>query len=391
MRARNYLLILLFGVMATVIPCCGRSDEYSQSTPEDVLASVIAMVKNGEPGKLPRLIYADSREYRTVLNRLGTLLDSLQGLAVAMRERFPDDVKRLRDELVKADGQGLLGSLAGGGLSGLQRQPATDAQRSERRAERERLGDQAIQLLADPFAIIDANAARLGVVRVTDESATITLDGSPLLGGILQLQRRDGQWFIVLPLNLPGVSAFVPQTRAEWSIIGSLVRVMDNMAKELTEDVRDGKIKRIEQLAEKAGEKVFLPAGMVFIVYGKEMDVRRQRDRALRAFRTRAGEWVDTRVKAGEDEEPLKDLVEVVGRVAVERLDTAVRARLADPALKLPVFDKITDEALLEAMTAWLASVGDTGSLSGSISADRVAQAKAAVERNLRSTLKPGR
>lgn len=382
-----WLLPLL--AVALLLPACGRKDSYSQDTPEDVLASAIAMVKNGEAGKLTRLIYADSREYRSVLNRLSGLLDSLQSLGLEVKNRFPRDVEALRQQMVagvgEADQQKVVAKLnseadttAPGRMSG-----------SEARRREQQFEDLSRQILADPFALIEANASRLSIERIADDQATLKLDDQPLLMGAIQLKKHDDQWFIELPLNLPFVSSFVPQNRNEWSIIGSLVKMTDGVVKELEADLKAGAIPRLELLASKAGEKAFMPGAMIVLVYGKEMDIRRQRERAVRAFRKRAGTWSEARMQGGADPDATRTIVEQVTKIAVERLDQLVRDRAANPKVELPKWEDLDDAALAKWMNQWLQSVSDRGDVEGSLNRARSEEIKQLVARNLAITLRP--
>lgn len=371
---------------------CGR-DPYSQDSPEDVLASALKMIKNGEADKLTRLIYADSREYRSVLNRFGTLMGSLQRLAIALKDRFPEDVEKLRQQLVetatiKATGEGddALKAKLNNGDAALPTNIPKD--REAQRRQRQQFEDLSQKILTNPFLYIEANAQRLSVERISDDTATVKADGEPILAGIIQMQKREGRWWIVLPLNLPLVSSFTPQTRNEWSIIGSLIKMADGVVNELIEDVRGGNIKRIEQLANKAGEKAFLPGGMIFIVYGKEMDVRRQRERSVRQFRSRAREWADARSAAGDLSGPLAEMVDALAKVGVERLDELVRKRVADPNAKLPKWEGMPESEFVGQLAAWLASVGDQEPITP-VTEERAKRATQMVEKNLRGTIKP--
>lgn len=383
------LLALLAGLL---MPGCRKRDPYSQASPEDVLASAIAMVKNGEAGKLTRLIYADTREYRSVLNRLSGLLDSLQSLGVEVKNRFPKDVEALRAQMVEkvkgADQSGLAAKLntesAPPAASTPARMTGSEARRREQQFE-----DLSRQILADPFSLIEANADRLSVERLADDAATIKFDNEPLLMGAIQLKKHADQWYIELPLNLPFVSSFVPQTRNEWSIIGSLIKMTDAVVQELEADLKAGAVPRLELLANKAGEKAFMPGAMIVLVYGKEMDIRRQRERAVRAFRKRANTWAEARMQAGADPDSTRAIVAELAKVGVERLDALVRRRAADPKVQIPKWEDLDDPALVALMNQWLQSVTDRGDVEASLTRARAEEIKSAVARNLVITLRP--
>jgi hypothetical protein len=95
---------------------------------------------------------------------------------------------------------------------------------------------------------------------VNDEQAAVLFDGKPMPPFGLSLRLSNQRWYIELPLNMiPGASQFMPQTRHEYSIFGHLIKVLDNAIKELADDVRSGRIGRMDKLAERAGEKAFGP------------------------------------------------------------------------------------------------------------------------------------
>ena len=71
---RTAPIAILCAVAMLVVAGCSRESGYSQEKPDDVVKTAFRMVENGEADKLPRLIYADSREFRSVLNRLGKLM-----------------------------------------------------------------------------------------------------------------------------------------------------------------------------------------------------------------------------------------------------------------------------------------------------------------------------
>lgn len=382
-RSAPTLVALLALLSALILPGC-KKNEYSQASPDDTVQAALAMVRNGDAAKLPRLIYADSREYRSVLNRLGALFGTLQEMGTEVAARFPAEVAKLQEQIKEAatgegaaqlaerlrSGEAASGSLAVG-------QPQNDA---ERRAREQQFRDVSLRLFADPFSFLDIAKERLTTQRLSDDQAAVLLDGKPVPPiGLTMRRDADGLWYFELPLNLPAVAQFVPQTRHEWSIIGSLIRVLDNAVKELTVDVRNGSIGRMDQLAEKAGEKAFVPAAMVFIVYSKEMDVRQRRERVMRDFRRKWGEWVSGVREAGADPDTLKAFSDAVVKVTVEEMDRRVRARVADNAQALPAFAQMPLDQLLKDVQTWLATSGVTITLAPPPAAPTAEQMQAAV------------
>src|SRR5690349_14082108 len=100
--------------LLAIAPGCERRS-YSQDTPDDVIASAVEMIKNGDTDRLGDLVYADTPEMRMFLDRLGALFGSMQGLAAACQEKFPQELAAMREEAAKraaeGKGNGLLSAL----------------------------------------------------------------------------------------------------------------------------------------------------------------------------------------------------------------------------------------------------------------------------------------
>lgn len=240
--------------------------EYPQSTPDEVLQSAIAMIERGEARRLPDLIYADSDEMRAVLNRLGRLLQSLQTLAATLQSKFPEEV----DELRAKGAEAALTRIAQRGV------PRTDRRAGprEQRQAQETLADASRLLLADPYGWIERNRSRLTTLTTADNVAAIMVDGKPAFGLGVTMRRDNDRWRVALPINLPGVARFVPRNHDEWAILASMIQVVDNAVVELDSDVRAGRVRSLNGVAELAGEKAWMPMAICFVAYQKAMDAR---------------------------------------------------------------------------------------------------------------------
>jgi len=399
-RTASRLSVCLFISIPVILAAgCSRESGYSQEKPDDVVKTAFKMVENGEASKLPRLIYADSREFRSVLNRLGKLMGSLQELGKEVAIRFPNDVKRIKAQVVEqATGDGavkLAETLANATADGKPSSaaPAAPAAKlpiaTDRRAraqQEDRFRDIAQKLFADPFSWLAEAKGRITTELIADDRAAVLLDGKPVPPLGLSMRKADGRWFIELPLNFPGISGYVPQTFNEWSIIGSLMKVIDNAVGELTVDLRNGQVTRMDQLAEKAGEKAFIPAAMVFVAYSKEMDVRTKRERVVRDFRKRISEWTRAARDSGSDADVVRAFGDAVNKVAVEEIDKLVRARIANPASKVPSFADLTEVDFNAAVESWFGAIKAPIALSPRPSEADMSAATAAVNNLRRST-----
>lgn len=300
---------------------------YKQETPDDVIKAALDMVKAGRADALPTLIYAESPEMRSVLNRLGGLFGSLQDLSGVVTKRFPQAVERYKKEAREAvtgeKGKALLNSV----VSGRDTKPGASPE-----AQRSTFEQATLRIVADPFSWLSEGASRLTTVEVADDQAAILFDGAPLAGVGVTMKRVggpvSGKWFIELPVSNPLLSRYMPQTRNEWQIVGNLIKVLDNAFKDLSIEVKAGKISRPEQLAEKAGEMAFPPAAMVAIVYAKELDVRQRRETALADFRKRLNLWT-TEKAVGNRKDAIQRVSDAIAKLAVEELDKLIRADFA--------------------------------------------------------------
>ncbi|MGD9690375.1 MAG: hypothetical protein AB7K52_13845 [Phycisphaerales bacterium] len=358
------VLATAIGLALVISRAAAKTHEYERASADDLIKSAVAMIRNGEASRLVELFHVERVEAKTVLRRVGELLGSMQSLGGAVADRFPDEVARLRDEAVKKAGET---NAAGSIAAALQNRPSSAGAR--RRGppspqDQRTFEDFAKAVFADPFGWIDANADRLTTEYVSDDRAAVLFDGQPLPPVGLLLKEVEGRWYIDVPTNLPGASQFLPQTRHEYSILGSLIRVLDNVIKELADDVREGKIGRVEQLAEKAGEKAFGPAAMVFIVYGKEMDVRQRRERAMTDYRAAAEQWIAerTQLKSSLGPDWFTRLVEAMDQLAMEELDKLLRVDTGrsrrDPDRVTPVFKGMGVATFEQTLEEWLAGRG---------------------------------
>ena len=399
----------------------GCDTRVSQGTPDETVATAFKLVRDGRAEKLPRLIYADTKELRSVLGRTEKLAGAMEDLAKAVAKAFPEDVKKYTSQAKTAAvdlaiGQGGQATAApaavvpgttaakkpptGGmqGLAGLLQRPARGAARGagtgaspvkppDPGAQRTAFESTFTGIFADPFSWISSAEGRVTTAMIADDQAAVLFDGQPAFGVGLTMREADGKWFFELPLGLPVIAGYVPQTFNEWSIVGSLIRVLENTLRELTADVNSGTIKRADQLAEKAGERAFVPAVMVFVAYSKEMDVRSRREKLVTELKRRLNDWGRQRREQGEDRDLVRSFVDASIRLAVEDLDVTVRKRVADPQVKLPDFAAMAMADLSAYVQGIMKPAGAAIDLSAAVSSAELADAakKAAAFRPIRT------
>lgn len=254
---------------------CERK-EYARGTPEELLASARAMVEKGRADKLTELVYADSEDMRLLLRRMGRALGSVQELATEIQQRYPDEVRRLRDQATAPGSQvglsQLMRQMRGGGRRGL-----SIADRDKRNQQ---FGDAIKTILVDPYAWLQDNAGRLTTVPLNDNSVALQWDGKPVLPPIgMVLRKDDGVWSFVLPTNIPVLAQFLPQTPDEYKTFGVLFRIMENAMRDVTREIREGKLKDLSDVSQKAGENMFIPAAIFMMSYSKVIEERQERAR----------------------------------------------------------------------------------------------------------------
>ncbi|VAX40431.1 hypothetical protein MNBD_PLANCTO03-1078 [hydrothermal vent metagenome] len=254
--------------------------QYDRSTPDALLEAARDMVVNGDAERLHELLYTDSDEMEALYARLGWVLGHLQDLAVAINDRFPEEVAAARE---KAEAE----ARAGRGMS-LFEQFGMGARRARRGSSSAGEGSRfnaLVQTIAtDPYAWLTAAEGRLRYVEIDDERVAVLWDDKPVFPPFGLVMRQDqGQWSVVLPLhNIPWLSSYMPQTPEEYSIWGSLLQMVDNVLVDLEADVGEGRLHSLDALARATGEKAVVPMGMGMIAYDRALKDRRKREREAR-------------------------------------------------------------------------------------------------------------
>src|SRR6185436_8189703 len=210
--------IVVAGVMALA---AGRAPKYSQESPDDVVRSAVAMVKNGDAQLLPELLSADSDEMRITLRRLGVLTGHLQDLAKAIGKRFPQDVAKYREEARSAAVEGKTPSFIAALTGKSARGSGADNQDAQETAVRAVVA----RIFSDPYGWIEENEGRLSTLRTTDDLATVLVDDKPVGGVGIPLKLDHGKWYIALPTNVPPLAQVMPRSTEQWSMMRSLVKV----------------------------------------------------------------------------------------------------------------------------------------------------------------------
>lgn len=358
---RNTIVWVLLIACASMVGCGERPKTYSQETPDDVLKSAVLMVKNRETEKLGTLIWSEGPEMKVMLSRLGVLLGNMQKLSVAATEKFPAEFAAMRAEADKAAASGKPNSL----LSGLMN---AGRGKSVQGPDPAQARDLVNQLFADPYGWLERNSTRLTTIKPTDDAAFILLDGQPAIPVIgLGMKLENGKWYVQLPSNVPPITSFWPRSKAQWSILTSTVKVLNNAVEEMTEDVKTGRVTTLKTLGDRAGDKLIFPGGIAFVAYGKELDVRNRVDRQMSRFNKRLNDWKKERAsEAGGDggEKSISvALLDAIGSIASGEVEAGVRSR------KAPNFETMTTGDFERVVWEWVGRAGlkvdATGDLAG--------------------------
>ena len=273
-RAIALALTALFGI---VLPACDRSPAYSQATPNDVIRSAAQMIKDNRADLLPNLLYAENDEMRRLYRAMGTFLKHTQELAQSLQAKFPEEVNKLKKQAEEAAKKGQATTLFGQIAQAQSRAKCGPPDKSQQDAFNAALK----RIFVDPYGSLDDGVDHLSTTPINDDVVAIMVDGKPMLAPLGLTMRRvktdDREvWAVVPPLNIPGVANFVPKSKEEFQIWGSLIKTFDNVVVDLTKDVKSGAMKSLDDVSKKAGEKAFIPAAMTVFAYTQAMEARKK-------------------------------------------------------------------------------------------------------------------
>jgi len=276
-------------ILAFVLGLPGCEERYGQETPEQTIATARMLVEKGEARKLGNLIYADNDDMRQLLNRMGVFMGNIEKLSATIAQKFPAEMADLAARTEEAAKKGKATSLIaqmtknmrGGGGNRRSRAKQSVAQREE---TQQALNDALKRLFADPYGWLKESEARMSTAYLTDDTVAVLWDEKPIMPPIgLVMKKADDKWFFVLPTNVPGLNSFMPKTKDEYFIWGKIVHTFDNVVSDLKKDVEVGSLTTLEGVAQRAGEKAFLPAAMVFMSLSNYTDAKAKETKAAAA------------------------------------------------------------------------------------------------------------
>jgi len=252
MPVRAAITMVLLPLMLLAIASC-EEPRYDASTPDAALDSMRAMIDDGRPELLVRFMHIGARD-RTfadgvteasaiddVRGKTGDLLAQLWRVSNKLKDRYPGQVLEEVD-LARESVPVLMGG---------------------------RFEEPLKRFLLDPFRWIDEQRDRLTTVDLGDGTAAVLWDGQPAFGGLgLQMIETAEGWMIDIPVDLPPINEYRPETREEWAVLANLMLTFENSLRHFEERLDDGDFHSLEDAANQAGRMLGESAivqGMIYM------------------------------------------------------------------------------------------------------------------------------
>jgi hypothetical protein len=225
----------LLPVLASLCLLSGCTDpEYDTSTPQAAMDSMQAMVEDGRPDLLPRLLYLEARDIsfddgvteasaiEEVREKLSGMLAQLWRVTIKLRDKFPDEVNGEFEEVrIRFGGDGF--------------------------------GDWFGRILADPFGVLREQKERIVVEDMYDGTAAVLVDDEPVFGGLVSMIETGDGWQVAIPVQYAQTSEYWPQTRYEWSVIASMLLAVENALSDFEREIDRGGFRSLAHASERAG------------------------------------------------------------------------------------------------------------------------------------------
>jgi hypothetical protein len=226
-KSRVVNAALVGAAICCLLPAGCDRPEYDLSTPDAAIDSMQKMVEDGRPERLVELLHIKPRDLafddgvteksaiEDVRKKAGDLLAQLYRVSRKLNDNYPNEVVA-QTEFARSELGFLFGAAFEKGMS---------------------------EFLRDPFSFVRVQRERITTIEMEDGDrriAAILWDGQPALGEIgLQMTRVEGQWKIEIPIDMPPVSEFRPETREEWRVIANIMLAFENSLRDF-EDALDG-------------------------------------------------------------------------------------------------------------------------------------------------------
>ncbi len=272
------VVAVMAGLIVIVPRWQERPREYSHATPEELVDAFATMVEQGEVDRIPELIWAEDDAMRRALAQMGALLAEMRLLGLTVNESFPDEVRRLRDEAQDAAARGQATSLLGRLGNSVMPGRGNRGRGNARGGQGDAINLAIRTLLASPYETLDEARDRLTVLEINEGLGGLMWDGQMVLPPFGMSVKQDlaaggsGDWYIVLPLDLPFINRFRPRTEEQWFIAGALMQAWRNAAVDLREGIESGSIRSLAEATSELGATVGVPTVMIGVAYAKQFE-----------------------------------------------------------------------------------------------------------------------
>ncbi|MEL6795346.1 MAG: hypothetical protein AAFO89_00830 [Planctomycetota bacterium] len=274
--AAGIVVAVVAGLFIIVPRWQERPRQYSHGTPEELVDAFATMIEQGDVDRIPELIWAEDEAMRQTLAQLGALLAEMQLLGLSVNDAFPGEVDRLRREAEEAAARGEATSLLG--RLGQSAMPGRGNQSRRPGGQGDSINLAIRALLASPYETLDEARDRLTVLEINEGLGGLMWDGQMVLPPFGMSVKQDlleggtGDWYIVLPLDLPFVSRYRPRTEQQWFIAGALMQAWRNAAVDIREGIESGSIRSLSEATSELGATVGVPTAMIAVAYSKQFE-----------------------------------------------------------------------------------------------------------------------
>ncbi len=134
-------------------------------------------------------------------------------------------------------------------------------------ATRNGFGDVFSRVMTDPFGWVDTNRDRLVVEDMSDGTASVEIDGKPVLGGMISMAETKDGWKLTIPASLVQNTEYFPDTREEWAVVAYMMLAIENAMTDFENELDSGKFRKLSDASERVGRLIAEGAGAQAIIY----------------------------------------------------------------------------------------------------------------------------
>lgn len=233
-------------VMLTLTAC--SKPKYDTSTPQKAVEAMQAMVQDGHPELLLDLFWLEPRDVKyadgvteasaieDVRTKAKSMVVQLVRVSTKLKKRYPKEV-----EAEVAAGKTAANRGGFGGTFG--------------------------RIMTDPFGWLDTNKERLKVEDLGDGTATVEIDGKPVLGGMLTMAKAGGGWKLTIPASYFQSTEYFPDTREEWAVVAYMMLAIENAMTDFERELDTGKFRTLADASERVGRLITEGAAAQAIIY----------------------------------------------------------------------------------------------------------------------------